>query len=100
MLDLAAPEMTDTMIQEVVDPFVVPYEDVDDPNHRTHVVAPPQNTHIWREGMTMQEVVQIAMATDQEVVALCGFRWVPRSNPEKYKACRPCFKIADHLLSL
>lgn len=75
-----------------------PYEQSDDPNRRTHIVNPPLNIHIWVEGMTMQEVVDIARFTGQEVVALCGYRWVPKHNPEKFDACKPCFEIAGKIM--
>lgn len=75
------------------------YEESDDPNRKTHIINPPKNIHIWREGMTAQDVVDIARATGQEVVALCGYRWVPKHNPEKFDVCDACMKIAGHLMS-
>ena len=75
------------------------YEESDDPNRKTHIINPPKNIHIWREGMTAQDVVDIARATGQEVVSLCGYRWVPKHNPEKFDVCDACMKIAGHLMS-
>lgn len=74
------------------------YEDSNDPDQRTHIVNPPKNTHIWQPGMTAQEIVDIARATQQEVVALCGFRFIPKHNPDKYDACEVCIKIAGDLI--
>lgn len=74
------------------------YEESDDPNRKTHIVNPPKNIHIWRQGMTAQDIVDIARATGQEVIALCGYRWVPKHNPDKFEVCRSCFKIAGDLM--
>ena len=76
----------------------MPYEDDNDPNHRTHIVRPPENKHIFKLGMTAQDIVDVARVTGQEVVALCGHRFVPKSNPEKYDACKSCMKIAGDLM--
>lgn len=75
-----------------------PYEESDDPTRKTHIVNPPKNIHIWREGMSMQDVVDIARATGQEVVALCGYRWVPKHNPDKFDVCQTCMDIAGQLM--
>lgn len=91
--------MTETITEEITDPFLEPYTENHDPDHRTHVINPPMNTHIWHEGMSVQEIVNIARVTQQEVIALCGYRWVPRSNPDKHDACTPCFKIAGDIIA-
>lgn len=78
---------------------IFPYEDTDDPNHRTHIVNPPKNTHIWKPGMSMQDVVDIARATGQELVCLCGYILVPKANPDKYDACETCIRIAGELMA-
>lgn len=77
---------------------VVPYEDSDHPNRRTHIVNPPKNIHIWVPGMTSQDIVDIARAHSIMVVALCGYTWVPKHNPEKFDVCEICFKIAGDIM--
>lgn len=75
-----------------------PYESNNDPNHRTHIINPPMNTHIWRPNMTTQDVVDLARIKGLEVVALCGHRWVPKGDPKKYKRCEPCLDRAMELI--
>ncbi len=76
-----------------------PYEDTDDPNKRAHIVNPPANTHIWREGMEAQDIVDIARVRGIEIVALCGYKFVPKHNPDKLDACTQCFKVAGDIMS-
>jgi Protein of unknown function (DUF3039) len=79
----------------LVTPYVEP-ENVDE--HRTHIVNPPNNLHIWQPGMTAQDVVNIARLNGLPVVALCGYTWVPVHNPEKFDACESCIQIAGELM--
>lgn len=74
------------------------YEENDDPERKTHIINPPKNTHIWRPGMTSQDVVDIARATGQEVITLCGYRCIPRHDPEKFDVCTTCLSIAGDLM--
>ena len=90
--------MTDTLLEIVEDTELLPYEESDDPNRRTHIVNPPNNLHIWTPGMSAQDFVDLARLNGLEVVALCGYRWVPKHNPEKYDVCETCFKIASGLM--
>jgi hypothetical protein len=78
---------------------VLPYDDTDDGTKPlAHIVNPPMNLHIWTPGMEAQDVVDIARATGQEVVALCGYRWVPKRNPDKYDVCKTCMDIAGNIM--
>lgn len=78
---------------------VAPYEDVEDgKDHKTHIVNPPNNMHIWMIGMTSQEIVDTARMTGQHVVALCGYSWIPKRNPEKYDVCGECMDVAGELM--
>lgn len=89
--------MTSTL--EVVDlEDLLAYEEDNDSNRKTHIVNPPKNIHIWEPGMTAQDVVDIARATGQEVIALCDYRWIPRHNPEKFEVCKACVDIAGELM--
>lgn len=63
-----------------------------------HIVNPPRNPHIWAEGMSSQEMVDIARMTGQHLVALCGFVWVPKLNPDKFPICDACMTIAGQLM--
>lgn len=98
--------MTETIIQPTTDAdilnIIAPYEDSDDPNRKTHVVigqaSPPINTHIWKPGMSGQDIVDIARAMIIEVTALCGYTWVPKHNPEKFDACETCIRMAGQMM--
>jgi DUF3039 family protein len=88
-------------VQRTITEELVPYEDTDDgADHRAHIVNPPMNLHIWKPGMEGQDIVDLARLTGEEITALCGFKFVPKRNPDKYKACDPCLKIAGHILSM
>ena len=77
----------------------IPYEQPEDiGNNKTHIVNPPKNLHIWQPGMTTQEVVDIARATTQHLVALCGYTWIPKFNPDLFPACDNCVRIAGELM--
>lgn len=94
--------MTDTVLEQDVDlmTIVTPYEESDDPNRRTHIVSPPENLHITGgdPGMLAQDVVDTARTLGLEVTALCGYRWVPKHDPEKFDSCTACFKIAGLII--
>lgn len=88
-----APEIEDITLEDVF-----PYEDDEDPNRRTHIVSPPENMHIWQEGWNAQDIVNHARMHGLEVTALCGYKWVPVHNPEKFEACKACFDIAGQIM--
>ena len=91
--------MTQTLDEELTITDVVPYEDEDDgKDHKTHIINPTANTHIWEPGMSSQDVVDIARATGQIITALCGYKFVPKRNPDKYDACQACIRIASEML--
>lgn len=84
-----------------VDKDVIAYEETDDQTHErfTHIVNPPNNIHIWRDGMSAQDVVDVARVNGWPVRALCGKEWIPKYNPEKYPACPTCIEIAHQIMS-
>ena len=55
-------EHTETEVVNLID--FMPYDESKDPDRRTHIINPPANVHIWQEGMTAKEIVDIARATD------------------------------------
>lgn len=75
-----------------------PYEELDDPEHKTHIINPPMNRHVGLPGMSAQEIVDTARMTHQEIEALCGFRFVPKHNPDKFDACTACMTVAGALM--
>ena len=78
---------------------LIPYEESKDSNRLTHIVNPPGNLHIWRIGMTAQDVVNAARLLGKEVSALCGYRWVPAHDPELFDVCPACMTKAGFLIS-
>lgn len=71
-----------------------PYEETDNNDKLTHIVNPPANMHIWQEGMSAQEIVDIARVLQEAVICLCGASFVPSRDPERYPICQPCVDIA------
>lgn len=90
--------MTDTLLEIVEDTELLPYEEDNDPNRKTHIINPPMNTHIWKPWLTSKDVVDIARLMGYEIVALCGYKWVPKHNPEEYDACEACIKVAGEIM--
>lgn len=78
-----------------------PYDDTDDgKNHKTHIVRPWDNKQIdgWMH-LSGQDVVDQARMLGWEITALCGYKFIPMRNPEKYEACSQCIDIAGHIMS-
>lgn len=74
---------------------LVPFEQNDDPNHRSHYVRPADNGVLRADDpTTAQDIIDTARLAGTEVVALCGFRWVPKANPKSYPVCDACLDIA------
>lgn len=82
---------------------IFPYEEGDEQDqkddHRTHIINPPMNLHIWKPGMATQDIVDIARFGGLEIFAICGYRFVPKRNPEKYDVCENCMKEAQKIMS-
>lgn len=67
----------------------------------THLVSPPENAKIYyillhngNNDPSAKDIVDIARFKRWEVVALCGYRWIPDDDPEKYDACQVCMDVA------
>lgn len=89
------PQTVTGAIEEV---DLVPFEDTDDPEWKTHIVRPGDNLHVLRgPGVRGSDIVFAARMSGTEVVALCGFKFVPKHNPDKYPACQPCFHLAGQI---
>lgn len=90
-----------TEIESIPLEDLVPYEDDGNTNeHRTHIVNPAMNVDIQRKygRMDARTIVSTARMFGEEIVALCGYRWVPKRNPELYEACNNCMTIAGHIM--
>lgn len=90
-----------TSIQEEIDLDIdiLEFEETDDPDKKAHLINPPKNIHIWRLGMSARDVVDIARLKGLELEALCGFRFVPRHNPDKLDVCQTCMDLAGIIIS-
>jgi hypothetical protein len=88
-----------TEVQQDADVEVVPYEETGATDQtRAHYINPPANLHIYEAGMKSSEIVEIARMLEIEVVALCGYKWVPKRNPKLYPVCEKCVDIAALIL--
>lgn len=58
-----------------------------------------KKTHIVRglPGQDPQVLVNQAKANGTVLVALCGHRWIPSSDPHKHPICQPCLVALDHM---
>lgn len=70
----------------------------DEKDVKTHIINPPQNTHIWRPGMTSVEVVSFAKERGLPIQTLCGEIFIPKRDTNKYPACTVCVDIAGELM--
>ncbi|RHA38724.1 DUF3039 domain-containing protein [Cellulomonas rhizosphaerae] len=89
--------MTDTDSRLDVEIDLAPLEHSDDPNLRAHIVRPIDNgvpNGPKGEGVTAQDVIDLARLNGTEVVALCGHRFVPKHSTVALTACGTCFEAA------
>jgi hypothetical protein len=86
------------LIEQDTDIELIPYEESKAPDTKAHIVNPPANMHIFQPGMEAQDIVDIARATGNFVVALCGYKFIPRHNPDKHDACERCIEIAGDII--
>lgn len=91
--------MPGSLVQYVEQIDVMPYEDNDDPDRHTHIINAELNQHVAFPGASAKEIVDTARMTGQELIMLCGFRFIPKHNPEKYPACESCVRIAGILMN-
>jgi len=61
-----------------------------DSEHRAHIVKRPPDRDSAEGWVTEARVLGL------EVEALCGHRWVPARNPEKYPVCELCRDVLAH----
>lgn len=50
-----------------------------------------------RNGMQPQDLILEAMLSGTEVEALCGKRWIPSRDPERFPVCPACKEIRAQL---
>lgn len=62
--------------------------DGDDAERRAHIVWDDDNAHA---------VVTEARVLGLEVEALCGYRWIPQRDPERFPLCETCAELAAEL---
>jgi len=87
---------TQTEIQPVMVEDAFPYEDDHDPHARAHIVDFLGNKkldELYAAAKNATEVVEIARVCGIEVLAICGYRWVPKRNPTNHETCAKCLAI-------
>jgi hypothetical protein len=91
--------MTELADLELVETDILPYDESDSNDKLTHIINPAMNGHIQRGvPMTAAEILFAARMENSEVIALCGHRFVPKHNPEKYDICQPCMDEANAII--
>lgn len=63
--------MSDTLVRPKTDG-----PDTDDPGRLAHYIR--------------KDLLADAYVLGMEVEALCGYRWIPSRDPERYPICAPC----------
>lgn len=91
----------DVLIDRSTDEAIIPYEETSDPNIRTHIVNPADNLEFQRmygRVEDAQQLVNTARMIGVEIVALCGYKFVPKHNPDKPDVCEACIKMAGEIM--
>lgn len=80
-------------------PSVTPETHVPEPTtggtRRAHIVAALNDAEAGHNAAA--NLITEAIVFSFEVEALCGYRWVPSRQPEKYPVCANCKGIAANL---
>lgn len=76
----------------LVDGQPLPYRE--DPERKAHTFVTLSNKHIWRAGMTDQDVIDRARIDQLPIKALCGQMFVPDVDPRDREACSECYAVA------
>ncbi len=63
------------------------------PEELTHIVNCPDDKESAEAWVTEARVFGL------EMEALCGFRWVPTKNPERYPVCPACVDAAGIIVA-
>lgn len=80
---------------------LAPYNDPDDgKDHFAHIVRPADNENIIAPGLQpmAKDIVDTARLMRYEIVALCGYKFIPERNPKKYPPCETCLDIAGMIV--
>ncbi len=60
---------------------------------RTHIVNCPPDKESTAAWLTEARVFGL------EVEALCGYRWIPSKDPQKYDICEACVRVANMIIA-
>lgn len=66
-----------------------------------HIIRPPENAEIFsylercgNPDPSAKDIFDFARTAGFEVVALCGYRWIPISTGENLDVCQICMDVA------
>ena len=90
-------EIESVDLQELFNPFQE--DDGSNKDLRSHYVSPGDNLefqakHGSVKGGGSAELVNRARFLQAEIIALCGYRFVPKHNPKNHPVCETCADIA------
>lgn len=74
------------------------YAEPKNPEAKTHIVHAGWNPHIGQSDWTAQQIVDEARRRGLVVKALCGYKWIPKHDPDKLEACQICFDVAGMIM--
>lgn len=84
-----------TDLEEILNPFEE--DDGSDKDRKSHYVTPGDNVEFQNKYGPVKdpsELVSNARFHQAEIVAVCGYRFVPKYKPQVYPVCPECANIA------
>lgn len=87
-----------TDLEQMLNPFEV--DDGSNKDRKSHYVSPADNKELIEKYGTIDpdEFLNTARFHKDEVVALCGYTWIPKLNPIAFPVCPACARIAGDLI--
>lgn len=74
---------------------LLPYHE--DPDRKVHGFNILGNRHIWKAGMSHQDVIDYSRIHNVPLKALCGELLVANVNPNNREGCNECYTISKFI---
>lgn len=84
-------------IEELLNPFKD--DDGSDKDRKSHYVSPGDNIEFQAKFGPVrdaEELVSTARFHQAEIVAVCGYKFVPKYKPQAYPVCPQCVDVASN----
>lgn len=80
-------------VDELTDIALAPEATTTDDFTRTHILNCPENKKSTEAWLTEARVFGL------EVEALCGYKWVPQRDPQRFSVCEACLGVVEMILA-